>query len=121
MSYCINLVRAKFFVAEKDKYPAYKALRKELGSKPFWNEIHCLEDVLYTYCYSPKNDSGDNICGIDYNGEKLGIEEEMFRLLAPYVKSGSYIEMVGEDGGLWRWVFENGAFKEVKAKTVWND
>ena len=31
----------------------------------------------------------------------------MFNCIATFVEDGSYIEMVGEDGDLWRWVFTN--------------
>lgn len=56
---------------------------------------------------------------IDYfNGEKLGNDFEIFTQIAPYIEDG-YIEYQGEDGALWRYVFENGKVKEVYPKIIW--
>ncbi|MFA5025053.1 MAG: hypothetical protein WC503_00900 [Candidatus Shapirobacteria bacterium] len=45
------------------------------------------------------------ICGIEFMGEKAGDDKVLFQAIAPYVKSGSNIQMVGEDGAAWRWYF----------------
>lgn len=42
--------------------------------------------------------------------DKLGDEIEILRIMAPFVDDG-YIEMVGEDGEVIRWVFEDGKLK----------
>lgn len=34
---------------------------------------------------------------------------------------GSYIEMRGEDGALWRWVFDGKTCKEITAKITWDN
>jgi hypothetical protein len=40
--------------------------------------------------------------------------------IAPYVEENSYIEMVGEDGDRWRWVFKNGKCEEKYPEVIWN-
>jgi len=58
------------------------------------------------------------ITGIYFNGEKFdGTEHEMFNSIAPFVEAGSYIEMLGEGGEIWRWVFD-GETCEEKAATI---
>lgn len=50
---------------------------------------------------------------ICFNGEKYSGDEELFLdAISPYVKHGSYIEMRGEEGEIWRWVFLNGHVEE---------
>jgi len=40
-------------------------------------------------------------------------------VIAPYVKEHSYIEMVGEENTMWRWVFANGKLQESYPTTTW--
>lgn len=54
-----------------------------------------------------------------FEGEKLGDDYNLFCAVAPFVEDGSYIEMSGEDGCLWRWVFENGKCKEIYPTITW--
>lgn len=121
MGYCATLEDAKFFIAEENKYEAYRKLKKDLCDVDRVQKARCLENILEVYCFSPEIDKDDNICNIDFTGDKLWDEEILFNLLAPFVKSGSYIEMRGEDGERWRWVFKNGEFKTITAKVIWED
>jgi len=50
-----------------------------------------------------------SIVGLDFIGENLGDEDVLFTELAPFVESGSYLTVVGEDGVIWRWLFEGGS------------
>ena len=59
----------------------------------------------------------DNIC---FRGQKIGSDEVLFNAIAPFVEDGSYIEMQGEDGVMWRWVFEDGVCKEKNATITWD-
>lgn len=61
----------------------------------------------------------DDLYKIDYlAGEKLGDDFEIFKIIAPFVNDG-YIEMIGEDGSKWRWVFENGECNEIYPSVEW--
>ena len=66
------------------------------------------------------NENGD-IVEIEYDGCKLGNDFEMFQKIAPFVRNGSYLEMLGEDGTLWRWIFKRGKCKEILPKISWPD
>lgn len=64
-------------------------------------------------------DVQDNIDKISFEGENLWDEYKFLQNIAAFVRDGSYIEMCGEDGDLWRWIFNNGECKEKSAKVVW--
>lgn len=51
---------------------------------------------------------------------KIGDEEKFFAAIAPVVVNGSYLDVRGEDGAEWRWMWENGKFysQDVVSKTV---
>ena len=61
----------------------------------------------------------EGIVDIGFCSEKLGDDRELFDVIAPYVESGSFIEMIGEDGEMWRWVFEDGKCKEITPDIKW--
>lgn len=51
---------------------------------------------------------------------KIGDEETFFAAIAPVVVDGSFLDVVGEDGAEWRWMWENGKFysQDVESKTI---
>lgn len=64
------------------------------------------------------NDNGDFELGY-FTGEKYGSDDIIFDTIAPYVEEGGYIEMQGEEGELWRWVFTNGECIEKSPNIIW--
>lgn len=125
MGYCMEQMENKFCIRKENEEKALQAL-KELARKNkklAWinsNTIikaNTLEDAINECGWELERDDEES----DYNAiyfisEKLGDENIFFSAIAPYVESGSYIQMVGEDGCIWRYVFENGEMKEVEAK-----
>ena len=65
-------------------------------------------------------DVKDEMNSIYFEGEKYGDDDLIFNAIAPYVEDGSYIQMNGEDGAIWRWVFENGKCVEKQATITFN-
>ena len=55
---------------------------------------------------------------IKFAGEKLGLDDILFEAIAPYVRAGSFIEMEGEDGYIWRWSFDGKGVEEKEGKVV---
>ena len=53
-----------------------------------------------------RNGETGEIEGINFEGEKIGDEAALFGAIAPFVEPDSYIQMQGEDGALWRWLFD---------------
>lgn len=126
MGYCASMVDSSFHIAAEDKQ---KALVAAKGMKEHYHWVsqgdiqgsRTLEELLDTWGYDVEVDDEGNIKDISFNSEKLGDEAKMFEVIAPFVKSGSFIEMQGEDGALWRWTFKNGEMKEITPTIEWND
>lgn len=101
MGYCIEMQESKFFVPSQ-----------------YTGRVFAMtQDQFYDF----QLDSDGNITDVEFIGEKLGNDFTVFQAIAPYVQDGSYIWMVGEDGSQWRWIFQSGICKEVKAKVEWPD
>ena len=93
MGYCIQQLVSQFFV-------------DALAAGP-------VADLLMNYHYRPSFDNAGNIDGVDFCAEKLHDEYGMFQEIAPFVRGGSFIEMMGEDSQVWRWVFRGGECYEI--------
>lgn len=62
---------------------------------------------------------GDYYIITDFIGDKLGDDDTLFKLIAPYCEDG-YLQFCGEDGDHFRFVIENGNFKEKFAKIIFD-
>lgn len=71
--------------------------------------------------WCPKQDADYNIVGLEFQGEKMGDDIKIFEAIAEFVKEGSFIEMHGEDGDQWRWVFRENKVMEIKADVSWSE
>ncbi|WP_409969314.1 hypothetical protein RFF05_05125 [Bengtsoniella intestinalis] len=87
----------------------------------FVNAEHVAQvsEELESESYGPELDDAGNIISLEFDGEKLSGMDDMFKRIAPYVRSGSYVEMSGEDDSIWRWVFNNGECLEVYPTLLW--
>ena len=134
MGYCVSQENASFRISHqnvKKALAAIKALAGEEtikgGSGPHFSWVDndyraakSLEDALDCWRWGVQMDANENVIGISFNGEKLGDDERLFRAIAPFVENKCFIQMRGEDGSMWRWVFEDGSMREVSAKVVWD-
>jgi hypothetical protein len=76
-----------------------------------------LKAALMAWRWKPKFSPEDgSIVGISFMRDKLGDEATLFAAIAPYVEAGSYIEMGGDDGQFWRWVFDGQYVYEVRGR-----
>jgi len=66
------------------------------------------------------NDDG-SVEVMHFNGEKLGNCDVLWKALEKLVPPTAEIHCRGEDGMQWKWTFKGGKFKEVAARTVWED
>jgi len=78
-----------------------------------------LSEALFVCGWHPKTDQDGNINNIWFANELLGSELKIFNAIAPVVQDGSFIEMEGEEGHLWRWVFEDKHCKEELPTVIW--
>lgn len=52
--------------------------------------------------------------------EKIGDDDIFFKAIAPFMNDG-FINVRGEDGNVWKWVFENGHFEEKEGRIEYDD
>ena len=76
-------------------------------------EAKTLEDAMECLRWVPSNGI------IHFDGEKIGDEDTYFSILAPFIKDGSFIEVLGEDGALWRYAFEKGKLLVLDPQITW--
>lgn len=97
MGYCIDQIDNDFFIP---------------------NSVVCNIPELNNWEF--RYDEDGNINTIYLTGEKLDWgEKEELESIAQYVKPGSYVEINGEDGSRWRWIFEDGKVVEKEAKITY--
>ena len=80
-----------------------------------------LEELIIAFNWRAETDDEGNIETIQCECEKSGQDILLFEALAPFVKKDSYIEMDGEDGAVWRWIFDGNICKDVNAKFVFEE
>ena len=74
-------------------------------------------DLFDAYRWELYCDEENNISAIYFNGEKYWDDDTtLLKTIAPYVTDGSFIEMRGEDGEVWRWVYKNNAIETHHAE-----
>jgi len=117
MGYHISQDEAIIFI-DKKHFPAM--LKAMQGLKPgAWTDdtskCTTVKDALDAWRWELSFDEKGNIDDIQFEGEKAGNEYGLFNVIAPYVKSGSYIQMHGEEGEIWRWIFNGKSCNEVDA------
>jgi hypothetical protein len=76
--------------------------------------------LILIFCWRKQiKKKGKNIIYIHFTLEKLGDDHEILDAIAPAVENASCIEMSGEEGDLWRWVFKDGRCQEIFPKIIW--
>jgi hypothetical protein len=129
MGYYINSVGCDFTMKKANSDAALKAIKDLFSQHEYcagWVDTKTVldsktfEDALSEAGFDV--DSRDNnYFYIQFNGEKYsGDEKEVLNAISPFVKDGSYIEMIGEEGERWRWIFHKNGVEEKYAKIVWD-
>lgn len=121
MGYRIGIRDSEFRIEEENKQNALEAIRtlmEEEGHTPrdksfAWlngvnqDEWDYFKEAMRDWRFPVELDDELNVVGINFNGQKIGDEEELFRAIAPYVVTGSYITFFGRgDGHHWRIEFQ---------------
>ena len=130
MGYCMSQREADFAIHAKDFDKALKAIQGLHGSESIadsggrhfswvgyeFYKIANLAKMMEEWRWDLELDEDGNAVGIHFQGEKIGDDQVLFDAIAPWVKEGSYIEMHGEDGAIWRWTFDGEKCIEKSAK-----
>lgn len=122
MGYCMQMIESTVSITKDNALKIMEFLPKYIyENAPNWKwvdikslceycKINNFIEVMYELRYEVYEE--DSVYKIDcFSGEKLGDDFDIFVLLAPYINNG-YIEMVGEDGDRWRWIFKDGKCEE---------
>lgn len=84
-----------------------------------FTKARTLEDAMRAWRWQIEGEEGGDVDSIMFAGEKSGDDSILLGAIAPYVEAGSFIEMQGEDGAIWRWSFDGTAMVEQYANIVW--
>jgi hypothetical protein len=128
MGYYIRQRDANFMIKAENKEKALKAIKDltntKSGNDSFsWVDMDnarntdILKEAFEAWRWASFDDPDGNINDIRFCGEKSGDCNKLFTAIAPYVEKGSFIEMSGEEGEIWQWVF-NGKTMEEKYATI---
>lgn len=129
MGYCMSQNESKFHIKASDKDQALRAIKALVSEKkePFtWVDTdtvkrsRTLAAAMGEWRWDIDEDEAGNVVSITFSGEKAGDDLTLFKAIAPFVESGSYIEMHGEDGAHWRWFFTEKTCVEKTAKVSWD-
>ncbi len=129
MGYCMTQTDGSFRMKREKQDAAFKAVKEQMGGKAYhWQEanwmkgVRDIQAVFDAWLYQPETDdeTGD-IVALEFCAEKLGDELELFKVIAPFVEAGSFLEMRGEDGTMWRWNFNGTECKEQYARVEWDE
>lgn len=116
MGYWMQQIEQAFTIKAENKKAALAAIKELANHEVQWYswvetkefvEAETLAKAFDAWRWQVEEEDED-IVYIYFGGEKLGDDEILFKAIAPYVEDGSFIEMSGEDGARWRWIFENG-------------
>lgn len=126
MGYCVSMRESNFKIQNENSPKALEIIKRlaREGKEFRWVsnetllEAENLKEALEEFGYEVFEKETE-LEILDFVYEKLGDEFDMFQAIAPVVEEGSYIEMYGEDGDTWRWVFENGKCTEKRPKVEW--
>lgn len=127
MSYYCGILDENFVIKKDKKGLAYKALY-DWAVTTGWintNDIDralTLETLMEELGFPVEDyEKTGGIDEISIAGKWRGNEKDIFDVLAPFVEDGSYVGFIGEDNGMWRYVFENGKCIEQFGSVKWVD
>ena len=128
MGYYMNSMNCSFALKKENVKAAWESIKnllqekKEIGWTSWESIKNCcsFEEVMAECGWEVYiNEKGDYDAIIFIN-EKASNDIVILNAIAPYVEPNSYIQMQGEDGEIWRWVFEDGQVKEIYPTILWN-
>lgn len=119
MGYSIFMTNVRFFIAEDNKYNAYRAFKASPLASAIRVPIHSIEDTLDYFGYTAENDLEDNIIGLEHTKDKLHDEDERFSLLLPMCEAAVLLKCWVKIHYMWRWVFNDGTLEKITPKIEW--
>jgi hypothetical protein len=127
MGYCISHEEGSIKIKKENMNRAINILREYIksGNKLRWvngdwfdEDTDTLEYIWEDLRYELEDDD-EYYKIVEFTGEKLGDDDKIFELIAPYCEDG-YLQFTGEDGEHFRFVIKDGKFAERWAKISWD-
>ena len=84
------------------------------------SKLETLEEALVAWGWQLMH-VGDGTSWIECLGDVLRDDRLLFNAISPFVEAGSFIEMSGEDGTLWRWYFDGKQCEEQLGHVVFGE
>ncbi len=123
MGYDMYCRGARFRIDASNTHEALKALVKWDNHQPSYYQWELakektLEDALGTLGWGCEVNTRGDITDINFEGGRFREEGEWMKAIAPFVRSGSYIEMCGEDDSFWCWYFDGKTCTSYQGEVV---
>lgn len=135
MGYCIEKEEGQIKIKKENMIKALKTLSDYFtnGGQLRWVNGFDLDEVDFDEPIEEYNDiiaemwddlrygytlTEDYYIIEDFYGEKLGEDDKLFNMIAPYCEDG-YIQFCGEDGEHFRYIIKDGKFEEKYADISW--
>ena len=131
MTYCMQQRGQQFSIKPSAKEAALNAIKTSAENRArradathedrsfaeAVSKLQIFEDGLVAWNWQLM-DSGDGTSWLECLGDALRDDRLLFDDIAPFVEAGSFIEMSGEDGTLWRWYFDGKQCEEQLGHVV---
>ena len=125
-----SMITSKFIILLENKEKALQTVKElDLGNEYIkLNMPNCisLEGAMYLHKWGLDHqyydESKGNVTGIYFEGLRIDPEETLvlFKTIAPFVESGSYIAVIDEHEKIWRWLFSNNDVIIEQGRLVWD-
>jgi hypothetical protein len=116
MGYSMDLYSCSFFIPKEYLGLALKAVQ---SLNMYGGKESDLVKVFSEWGWEAEESTDGDICNLYFVGEKFRDDDLLFEALAPYVKAGSWVAMIGEDHNFWRWYFDGERCTEQSGEIVW--
>ena len=121
MGYCIQVANTDFRIKIENLDALWAAI--QISDATVAQGALCIEDIFdeagFIVSWRGRKEVS-NIEDIEWEGDKYwsGIDD-FLALIAPYVEDNCFIEVIGEEGDQWRWIFKDGKYTEKRAQIIW--
>lgn len=127
MGYCVDVecnVRIPVQL-EKQVKKFFKILEDQSPKGYRWvnsgySNFKTVEEMFAEWRYEVEND-GEYFVVNCFTGQKLGDDEQLWKMLAPIVTPDSELHFTGEDDAHWKYTFKNNQFKESFGSVEYDD
>lgn len=120
MSYAIKQKASHFKITDPEgaKNALMSFMLKQHSDMPYMSVYNAMRQNSITEMLREcRWDYAPDMGAITFTGKNIGMDADIMKTIAPYVRAGSYIDLTGEDGSETRWQF-NG---KTMASIEWDD